>query len=57
MYETFTLFGLTSQTVPLPYGSHVVVLNPGMHALRFGLFQFRSPLLSESMFLSLPPAT
>ena len=57
MYETFTLFGLTSQTVPLPYGSHNVVLNPGMHAFRFGLFQFRSPLLSESMFLSLPPAT
>ena len=22
--------------------------NPGMHAFRFGLFQFRSPLLSES---------
>ena len=57
MYEAFTLFGLTSQTVPLPYGSHIVVHNPGMHAFRFGLFRFRSPLLSESMFLSLPPAT
>ena len=57
MYGTFTLPGLTSQTVPLPYGSHNVVHNPGMHAFRFGLFQFRSPLLSESMFLSLPPAT
>ena len=31
--------------------------NPGMHALRFGLFPFRSPLLWKSMFLSLPPAT
>ena len=31
--------------------------NPGMHAFRFGLFPFRSPLLWKSMFLSLPPAT
>ena len=30
--------------------------NPWMHAPRFGLFRFRSPLLPESMFLSLPPA-
>ena len=28
--------------------------NPGMHASRFGLFPFRSPLLWKSMFLSLP---
>ena len=48
MYGTFTLSGLTSQTVPLPYGSHNVVHNPGMHAFRFGLFRFRSPLLTES---------
>ena len=33
------------------------VLNPGMHASRFGLFPFRSPLLRKSMFLSFPPAT
>ena len=31
--------------------------NPGVHAHRFGLFPFRSPLLWKSMFLSLPPAT
>ena len=31
--------------------------NPGMHARRFGLFRVRSPLLTESMFLSLPPGT
>ena len=31
--------------------------NPGVHALRFGLFPFRSPLLWKSIFLSLPPAT
>ena len=31
--------------------------NPGVHALRFGLFRFRSPLLPESLLFSLPPAT
>ena len=25
--------------------------NPGVHALRFGLFRFRSPLLTESFFI------
>ena len=31
--------------------------NPAVHAPRFGLFPFRSPLLWKSMFLSFPPAT
>ena len=31
--------------------------NPEEHALRFGLFPFRSPLLRKSIFLSLPPGT
>ena len=31
--------------------------NPEVHALRFGLFPFRSPLLWKSIFLSLPPVT
>lgn len=32
--------------------------NPGVHALRFGLFPFRSPLLWKSInFLSLPRPT
>ena len=31
--------------------------NPMVHAPWFGLFRGRSPLLTESMFLSLPPAT
>ena len=57
MYETFTLFGLTSQTVPLTNQLAYAVLNPSMHARWFGLFPFRSPLLWESMFLSLPPPT
>lgn len=57
MYETFTLFGLTSQTVPLTNQLAYAVLNPSMHARWFGLIPFRSPLLWESMFLSLPPVT
>ena len=31
--------------------------NPSRHARWFGLFPFRSPLLRESIFLSLPPGT
>ena len=57
VYETFTLFGLTSQTVPLTNQLAYAVLNPSMHARWFGLFPFRSPLLWESMFLSRPPVT
>ena len=57
VYETFTLFGLTSQTVPLTNRFTFAVLNPSMHARWFRLLRFRSPLLPESMFLSLPPAT
>ena len=33
------------------------VLYPGMHAFRFGLLRVRSPLLTDSMFLSFPPVT
>ena len=36
----------------LSYGSLVAVHNPGMHASRFGLLPFRSPLLWKSIFLS-----
>ena len=57
VYETFTLFGLTSQTVPLTNQLAYAVHNPRVHAPWFGLFPFRSPLLWESMFLSFPPAT
>ena len=34
-----------------------VSYNPKKQASWFGLFPFRSPLLRESMFLSLPPGT
>ena len=36
---------------------NVAVRNPGVHARRFGLPRFRSPLLPGSIFLSFPPAT
>ena len=57
MYETFTLYGLTSQTVPLTIRLTFAVRNPSVHARWFRLLRFRSPLLPESMFLSFPPAT
>ena len=57
MYGAFTLSGLPSQAVPLTNQLTFAVRNPRVHALWFGLFPFRSPLLWESMFLSLPPVT
>ena len=36
---------------------NAAVRNPGVHARRFGLPRFRSPLLPGSIFLSFPPAT
>ena len=45
------------KTVLLSLRSLVAVRNPGMHAFRFALFPFRSPLLWKSIFLSLPPPT
>ena len=48
MYGAFTLYGLTSQTVPLTNRFTYAVHNPSMHARWFGLFPFRSPLLWKS---------
>ena len=45
------------KAVLLDFLNQVCGPNPGMHAFRFGLFRVGSPLLAESMFLSLPPAT
>ena len=47
-YEAFTLFGGTSQTLLLSFTLPCCSPYPGVHALRFGLFRFRSPLLPES---------
>ena len=47
-YEAFTLYGGTSQTLLLSLTLPCCSPYPGVHALRFGLFRVRSPLLTES---------
>ena len=47
-YGAFTLSGRPSQAVLLSLLDQFRGPNPGVHALRFGLFPFRSPLLPES---------
>ena len=56
-YGAFTLCGRLSQSRSPVQRGRACGPNPAVHALRFGLFRFRSPLLPESMFLSFPPAT
>ena len=62
----FNIFSLTrlsrslarfSKTVQVIYLTRVAVLYPAVHAPRFGLLRFRSPLLSQSLLFSFPPAT
>jgi hypothetical protein len=57
-YGSFTLYGRTFQNCsairPDPISRP---RNPAMQALQFGLFPFRSPLLRESLSLSLPQGT
>ncbi len=48
MYGAFTLSGWLSQNHSTRLTHHVRSPNPGMHASRFGLVRFRSPLLTES---------
>ena len=48
-YGAFTLSGRLSQTFLLELLNLKCGPNPGVHALRFGLFRFRSPLLTESI--------
>ena len=59
LYGPFTLCGPTFQTVPVP--DAVFMTGPTTPAApqrdRFRLFPFRSPLLWESIFLSLPAGT
>ena len=58
-YETFTLYGQPSQTVPLSNcRSILTALQPRtVETVRFGLFQVRSPLLPESLLISFPSGT
>ena len=49
-YGTVTLYGRPFQGVRLTVAFHVVVLQPRQYeSRRFGLFRFRSPLLTESI--------
>ena len=55
-----TLYSPAFQRVHLASGLVTLLMrsyNPAVHARRFGLFRFRSPLLSESRLISLPPGT
>ena len=48
-YGAFTLSGWLSQNHSARLINQLCGPNPGMHAPRFGLFRFRSPLLTESL--------
>ena len=48
-YGALTLSGRSFQNRSATVRSHKCSPNPGVHALRFGLFPFRSPLLTESL--------
>ena len=51
-YGPVTLFGRSFQIIRLTFASHVVVLQPREDkSPRFGLFRFRSPLLTESILV------
>ena len=51
-YGTVTRYGHTFQSVRLIYGFHIVVLQPQRDkSCWFGLFRFRSPLLTESILV------
>src|ERR1700679_1859167 len=55
-----TFCGPAFQQVHLASGLITLLMrscNPAVQARRFGLFRFRSPLLSESQLISLPPGT
>ena len=59
-YRIITFFDSTFQMIRLRYSfvtPYRVSYNPNKQAYWFGLFPFRSPLLRESNFLSLPPGT
>ena len=47
-YGALTLSGRSFQNRSATVRNHKCSPNPGVHALRFGLFRFRSPLLPES---------
>ncbi len=57
-YETFTLFGVPSQTLLLTLKNPLCEsYNPNQQASWFGLFCVRSPLLAKSQMISIPLGT
>ena len=56
-YVALTLSDRPSQTFRLSMLTDVAVRNPDEQAHRFGLFRVRSPLLAESLLISLPRPT
>ena len=57
-YRAITVYGPAFQAGSADIGKLCASPhNPGEHAPRFGLIRFRSPLLTESLLLSLPPGT
>ena len=59
-YVAITLYSPAFQRVHLVSGLVTLLMrscNTAVQARRFRLFRFRSPLLSESLLLSLPPGT
>ncbi len=57
-YEILTLSDQPSHAVRLPINNTFRSPQPLMYYyIRFSLFRFRSPLLTESRLISLPPPT
>ena len=60
-YGAFTLCGRRFHAVPLVRTAAFVggptTPAPALRRSRFGLVRFRSPLLAQSLLLSLPPGT
>ena len=60
-YGAFTLCGRRFHAVPLACAVAFVggptTPDPALRRGRFGLVRFRSPLLAQSLLLSLPPGT
>ena len=57
-YGTITLYGWPSQTIRLTSTyRYERPATPQRNSLRFSLFRFRSPLLSESQLISIPLGT
>ena len=57
VYMTLTFFGWASHPIPLRLNFALRSLPRGYFYPRFGLFRFRSPLLTESRLITFPPPT